>query len=552
LVAYLARFNAVRMAKLSVILITRNESAQIVDCLESVWFADEWIVVDCGSSDDTVELARNWGAKVYVHSDWKGFGKQKNRALDYATGDWVLSIDADERVTPELAGQIQKVIEDAAPADGYTMPRLSLYCGKFLRHGGWWPDRVLRLFRRGRGRFSDRLVHECVELHGNVQKLEGHLVHYTYPTSESVIEKMNSYSSAGAESMRERGRRGGVVKAVMHGVWAFVRGYIFRAGFLDGRWGFLAAVSNAENAYYRYVKCWLLERGVAQGAEMRPRNRCQIRHASLPHLSTSQSARNRMNLRQFRQRMVPAWLRPDARRKLRNIVFRRLGIQRCYSPPILTREPSLIVRSNLRYVVAYELLQNPRMTFLQIGAFDGVGDDDLREIIMEHRLRGVLIEPQPAAFAKLRTTYKDQPQVTLLQAAIAEREGTRTFYCRRNEAATTASFDRNHLLKHGVPDREIVAEQVPCHTVESALRTAGMPRADLIQIDAEGYDWPIIRSIDFARLRPRILRFEYRHMPARDADACLSFLASHGYRFMVERLDIIALVAGESDRAIAA
>jgi glycosyltransferase involved in cell wall biosynthesis len=244
---------------LSAILITRNEAAQIVECLQSVSFADEWIVVDCGSSDGTVELARRWGATVHVHEDWQGFGRQKNRALSYATGDWVLSIDADERVTSELAAQIQNAMADPAAAAGYTMPRLSMYCGQFLRHGGWWPDRVLRLFRRELGRFNDRVVHECIEVRGNVENLESHLIHYSYPTPESVIEKMNAYSSAGAQLMRQRNRRGGVFKAVLHGVWTFLRGYVFRAGFLDGRHGFLAAVSNAENTYYRYVKRWLLE-----------------------------------------------------------------------------------------------------------------------------------------------------------------------------------------------------------------------------------------------------------------------------------------------------
>jgi FkbM family methyltransferase len=221
-------------------------------------------------------------------------------------------------------------------------------------------------------------------------------------------------------------------------------------------------------------------------------------------------------------------------------VFRRIGIQRCHTPPIITREPTLAVRSCLPFVVAHELLENSRMTFLQIGAFDGVGDDDMRELVVAHKLRGVLVEPQPGAFARLQQTYAGEPQVKLLQAAIAEAEGARELYCRRGEASMAASFDREHLRKHGIPDHEIIAQQVPCHTVESALRAAGFAHVDLIQIDAEGFDWPIIRSIDFTRLRPRILRFEYRHMPVRDADACLAFLADRGYRFIFENRDIIA------------
>jgi glycosyltransferase involved in cell wall biosynthesis len=247
------------MPNLSVIVITRNESTQIVDCLDSVRFADEWIVVDCGSRDDTVELARNWGAQVYVHSEWRGFGRQKNLSLGYATGKWVLSIDADERVTGELAAEIQRVILSPAAAAGYTMPRLSSYCGRFLRHGGWWPDRVLRLFRRESGQFTNLVVHESVEVRGSVKKLQGHLIHYTYSTLESVIDKVNAYSSAGAQRMYEQGRSAGVWQAVLHGAWAFCRGYVLRAGFLDGARGLMAAVSNAESTYYRYIKRWLME-----------------------------------------------------------------------------------------------------------------------------------------------------------------------------------------------------------------------------------------------------------------------------------------------------
>jgi FkbM family methyltransferase len=221
-------------------------------------------------------------------------------------------------------------------------------------------------------------------------------------------------------------------------------------------------------------------------------------------------------------------------------LYRRFGIERCHTPPIVTRYPDLKVRSCLPFVLAHELLQNPKLTFMQIGAFDGLGDDDLRELVVKHRLRGVLIEPQPVAFARLQRTYADQPQVTLLQAAIAERQGTRALYCHRGKASMVASFDRGHLRRHGLAAEDIVTQEVACHTVESALRVAGLAQVDLVQIDAEGYDWPIIRSIDFSQMRPRILRFEYRHMRAADADACLALLAKHGYRFVVESRDIIA------------
>jgi FkbM family methyltransferase len=247
-----------------------------------------------------------------------------------------------------------------------------------------------------------------------------------------------------------------------------------------------------------------------------------------------------MTFRELRLRLTPDWLGTDARRRWRNIVFRRLGIARCHLPPALVREPGLKVRSALRYVVADQLLRNREFTFLQIGAYDGVGDDDLGELIQAHRLRGVLVEPQPAAFAKLQQTYADQPQLTLLQAAIAERPGTRELYCRRDRPSMAASFDRQNLLKHGIPADQIVAVPVACHTVDTALAAAGLGRVDLIQIDAEGYDHRIIRAINFPRIRPAIVRFEYRHMGRRDADACLALLAGHGYRFLVEERDIIA------------
>jgi hypothetical protein len=175
----------------------------------------------------------------------------------------VLSLDADERVTPPLASEIQRVIVEGADADGYTMPRLSSYCGHFLRHGDWWPDRVLRLFRRERGRFSDHMVHESVRVDGVVRHLDAHLIHYSYPTAESVLDKMNAYSTAGAISMCQQRVRGGVVRGVLHGMWKFLRGYVFRAGFLDGRYGFLAAVSNAEYTYYRYAKRWLMDQSAS-------------------------------------------------------------------------------------------------------------------------------------------------------------------------------------------------------------------------------------------------------------------------------------------------
>ncbi len=239
--------------KLSVVLITRNEADNIAACLESVAWADELVVLDSGSSDETVAICKRYGARVEVSPDWPGFGPQKNRALDLASGDWLLSIDADERVTPELRAEIEQVLK-APEAEAYEMPRLSSYLGRPMRHGGWWPDHVTRLFRRGAARFNEARVHESLQVQGRTGRLRNHLVHYSFRNLGQVIAKMDAYSTYAADSMAERGRSAGLASAVLHGLFAFLRTYVLRAGFLDGRLGFVLAVSNAEGAYYKYLK----------------------------------------------------------------------------------------------------------------------------------------------------------------------------------------------------------------------------------------------------------------------------------------------------------
>ncbi|HYG42809.1 MAG TPA: glycosyltransferase family 2 protein [Bordetella sp.] len=238
---------------LSVIIIAKNEAAHIVGCLESVAFADEFIVVDSGSTDNTAALAREFGAQVHVTPDWPGFGPQKNRALDLATGDWVLSIDADERVTPELAREIQAVL-GAPKADAYEIARLSDFCGRLIRHSGWWPDYVLRLFKRGTARFTDAAVHERVVPAASPLRLEGHFLHYPYPDLDALINKVNRYSSDAAAMMHARGKRATVFSALGHGFWTFIRIYLIRRGFLDGRHGLVLAVTAAAGSFFRYAK----------------------------------------------------------------------------------------------------------------------------------------------------------------------------------------------------------------------------------------------------------------------------------------------------------
>ncbi len=246
---------------LSVVVITRDEEANIAPCLASVSFAHEIVVVDSGSTDRTVELARAAGAKVTISADWPGFGAQKNRALAQATQPWVLSIDADERVTPALRDEIVAAIARAdSRFAGWDMPRRSSICGHFMAHSGWYPDRVTRLFRRGHGRFSDDAVHERVIVEGAVGHLRADLLHTTYPDIETMLRKLDRYSSDAARAMHDRGARSSFAGALVRGLWAFVRTYVLRRGFLDGRMGLVVALSVAETTYYKYLKLWILGR----------------------------------------------------------------------------------------------------------------------------------------------------------------------------------------------------------------------------------------------------------------------------------------------------
>ena len=239
-------------------MITKNEEANIGPCLDGLAFCDERIVVDAGSTDRTVALARQRGARVETH-DWQGFGAQKSFALSLAQGDWVLSVDADERVSPALAREIERALAEGR-ADGYEIPRLSSFVGREMRHSGWFPDYVLRLFRRGKARFSDDLVHERVICDGPVARLTEHLAHDSVTRLEQAISRVDRYSTAGAEMLVASGRRVSFAQGITHGIWSFFRAYVLRLGFLDGHAGFLLAVANAEGTYYRYMKAWLAQR----------------------------------------------------------------------------------------------------------------------------------------------------------------------------------------------------------------------------------------------------------------------------------------------------
>ena len=246
------------MPRLSAIIITKNEAENIGRCLDCLDFCDERIVVDSGSDDETIEIARQRGARV-VSREWSGFGPQKNFALSLASGDWVLSIDADERVSPALAREIVDAVA-VASVDGYEIPRHSSFLGREMRRGGLFPDYVLRLFRREKARFSDDLVHERVICEGALARLHEPLQHRTVVRLEDAISRIDRYSTAGAAMLVASGRRVSFASGIGHGVWTFFRAYILRCGFLDGREGFLLAVANAEGSYYRYMKAWFAER----------------------------------------------------------------------------------------------------------------------------------------------------------------------------------------------------------------------------------------------------------------------------------------------------
>lgn len=251
------------MASLSVTVITKNEAENIEACLRSVRFADQIVVLDSGSTDDTIQIARSMGAEVSLSPDWQGFGIQKNRALALANSDWVLSLDADERVTPELQAEIRATLE--APAfDVYSFPRLSSYCGRYMRHSGWYPDRVTRLFRRHAAQFSDDLVHEKIMTSSKVGQLRSPLRHESFRSFEAVLDKANRYSTAGAQILLNRGKSASLGTALGHGLWTFIRTYFLRLGFLDGRMGLVLAISNAEGTYYRYLKLWLLHQDASR------------------------------------------------------------------------------------------------------------------------------------------------------------------------------------------------------------------------------------------------------------------------------------------------
>jgi glycosyltransferase involved in cell wall biosynthesis len=284
---------------LSVVIITFNEEANIGRTLASAKplvenGTGEIIVVDSGSTDRTVEIAKLFDAKVFVQA-WKGFAAQKNSAIDKATGDWILSLDADEELDSELQLALHELLESLdrlstlgrsqpvaitnahnaphsgsiphADFDGICIPRKNEFLGRWIKHGGYWPDPKLRLFRRGRGRFENRAVHEDVQVDGITRRIQaGALLHHSYPTISDYIEHMNRYSSLGAEMVVAKGKvRFTAINIVLRPLATFVYNYFLRLGFLDGREGLLLHLNHAVYVSWKYAKAWEFSRKLNQG-----------------------------------------------------------------------------------------------------------------------------------------------------------------------------------------------------------------------------------------------------------------------------------------------
>jgi glycosyltransferase involved in cell wall biosynthesis len=254
------------MPLLSVAIIVKNEERNLARTLASVRFADEIIVVDTDSTDRTVEIARSFGAKIFNRA-WPGFAAQKNFAIQQCTGDWILSLDADEELSPELRTQLQFLLPTRPPTDAFFLNRRNLFLGRWIKHGGYYPDPKLRLFRRSAAhftlppRFEDRPVHETIAFDGESSTLDFDLIHHAYPTLEDYIEHMDRYSTLGGQLLLAQGRTSRSAVAFYWNVLlvpalTFVWNFVFRLGFLDGREGLLLHLYHSSYVSWKYAKAW--------------------------------------------------------------------------------------------------------------------------------------------------------------------------------------------------------------------------------------------------------------------------------------------------------
>jgi glycosyltransferase involved in cell wall biosynthesis len=260
------------MPKLSVTIITKNEAADIGDALASVAWADEIIVVDSHSTDDTVAIARRYTDRV-IARDWPGYIDQKNYVASIASHDWILSLDADERVTPALGDEIRRVLAGSPTEAGFRIPRVTWHLGRWIRSTDWYPDPQLRLYNRRVAEWSGRFVHESVKARGDVGRLRGELQHYAYRDISDHLETIDRYTTYAARQMFEAGRRAGLMQLAGHPPLAFLRNYLARGGIRDGGVGLIISTLNSYYVFLKFAKLWELQRarthesGVAQEHE---------------------------------------------------------------------------------------------------------------------------------------------------------------------------------------------------------------------------------------------------------------------------------------------
>ena len=244
--------------KLSVAIITYNEESNIRRTLESVKWVDEIVIVDSGSTDKTVQICREYTDKVF-HQDWLGFASQKNHAIDKTSGDWILSLDADEPIEAALSDEIRTIMSSKVSYDGYRIPRKTFFLGKQIRHGGWYPDYNLRLFRKHKGRFGERAVHEAIKVRGTVGRTRFAIEHMAYPDLSSYMSSINKYSSLAVSVMAEKGIgsiKAGPVNIMLRPVYTFLLKYFFRFGFLDGKHGLVLNLFHSYYVFAKYAKAW--------------------------------------------------------------------------------------------------------------------------------------------------------------------------------------------------------------------------------------------------------------------------------------------------------
>jgi glycosyltransferase involved in cell wall biosynthesis len=243
----------------SAVIITLNAATQLASCLQSVAFADEILVVDCGSRDETVALAEKFGARV-VHQDWLGYGAQKQFAITQARHDWVLCLDADERVSESLQASIEMALSSPV-AQGFEMPRCNRFLGRWLKHGEGYPDWSLRLFHRGHGHWSEDPVHEKVILNSAAKRLRGDLMHESAEDLAAYLDKQNRYTTLQAEALFKQGKRARIAQLMLSPWLRFVKFYVLRLGFLDGVAGFTHIAIGCHNSLMKYAKLMALQKG---------------------------------------------------------------------------------------------------------------------------------------------------------------------------------------------------------------------------------------------------------------------------------------------------